>query len=409
MSFGVCSTENAVIDATRMQIEGAFRILLLALAICSPLLMAGVEASTLGPQRTMLFMIAWAPNTPDPVWVEQGRQAIFGTDVYSLDTFYRWSSYGQTWFYGDTLAISIPWSSGCDRGTWIQLADAEAGRRGYDITLYPRRIYAYTSWDCPFRAAGSSGPLFTNPDGTHFSMTFFAGNLGPRQHEMGHSFGLSHANSSNGVEYGDPTDIMGSGFHGFSAAYRAALGWLGWTEITQPGTYQVTNLDATTGQRVLRIYRPANRDYYYVGYRQGSEPWATFNPQLFTGVNIHSWTGIPWSPQRYDTDHSFLYDATPGSTYGYLDAQLRDGAWFCDSTNGIQVKQMSHDGGSATVYISFGPCSPPVPKPQCSDGLDNDGDGLIDYPADPGCTNADDSDETEKPCVPRGQSGKCRK
>src|SRR5256885_13758328 len=25
------------------------------------------------------------------------------------------------------------------------------------------------------------------------------------------------------------------------------------------------------------------------------------------------------------------------------------------------------------------------PKPQCSDGIDNDGDGLIDYPNDPGC------------------------
>src|SRR3989304_6566333 len=99
-----------------------FRIPLLVLAIrafCLPL-MAGVEASTLGPQRTMLFMIAWAPNTPDPVWGEQGRQAIFGTGVYSLDTFYRWSSYGQTWFYGDTLAVSIPGSSGAGRGHWTQ-------------------------------------------------------------------------------------------------------------------------------------------------------------------------------------------------------------------------------------------------------------------------------------------------
>jgi|GEM_PF-655477 len=33
--------------------------------------------------------------------------------------------------------------------------------------------------------------------------------------------------------------------------------------------------------------------------------------------------------------------------------------------------------------------------PQCSDGLDNDGDGITDFPGDPGCTDAQDDDETD--------------
>jgi len=37
--------------------------------------------------------------------------------------------------------------------------------------------------------------------------------------------------------------------------------------------------------------------------------------------------------------------------------------------------------------------------PQCSDGIDNDGDGLIDYPADPGCSSPDDDDETDVPPI----------
>ena len=36
-----------------------------------------------------------------------------------------------------------------------------------------------------------------------------------------------------------------------------------------------------------------------------------------------------------------------------------------------------------------------TPVYQCSDGVDNDSDGLIDYPADPGCTSATDNDETD--------------
>jgi len=37
---------------------------------------------------------------------------------------------------------------------------------------------------------------------------------------------------------------------------------------------------------------------------------------------------------------------------------------------------------------------------QCEDGIDNDTDGLIDFPADPGCIDALDNDETDPPPVP---------
>jgi hypothetical protein len=41
--------------------------------------------------------------------------------------------------------------------------------------------------------------------------------------------------------------------------------------------------------------------------------------------------------------------------------------------------------------------TPPAPLPQCSDTIDNDNDGLIDYPADPGCTSSDDDTEAPNP------------
>jgi len=39
---------------------------------------------------------------------------------------------------------------------------------------------------------------------------------------------------------------------------------------------------------------------------------------------------------------------------------------------------------------------------ECSDGVDNDGDGFTDYPNDPGCTDANDDDETNVACIPDG-------
>ncbi|MCA1572555.1 MAG: hypothetical protein LC798_20090, partial [Chloroflexi bacterium] len=40
--------------------------------------------------------------------------------------------------------------------------------------------------------------------------------------------------------------------------------------------------------------------------------------------------------------------------------------------------------------------------PQCSDGVDNDGDGLVDFPNDPECLNANDDSETGGPTVGSG-------
>lgn len=41
----------------------------------------------------------------------------------------------------------------------------------------------------------------------------------------------------------------------------------------------------------------------------------------------------------------------------------------------------------------------PGEPPQCGDGLDNDGDGKTDHPADPGCSGPGDSDERDHPCA----------
>jgi len=40
-----------------------------------------------------------------------------------------------------------------------------------------------------------------------------------------------------------------------------------------------------------------------------------------------------------------------------------------------------------------------INTPTCSDGLDDDGDGLTDYPADPGCSSANDDDERDAALV----------
>jgi len=59
--------------------------------------------------------------------------------------------------------------------------------------------------------------------------------------------------------------------------------------------------------------------------------------------------------------------------------------------------------GNCAADCSGTPPPAPPATPQCSDGLDNDGDGLIDFPADTDCTSlADNSEATPAPPAPGG-------
>ena len=63
---------------------------------------------------------------------------------------------------------------------------------------------------------------------------------------------------------------------------------------------------------------------------------------------------------------------------------------------GLTAFVLDIPGGNALLKTTTGASeSRAVMKPQCSDGKDNDGDGKIDFPADPGCSSALDDDETD--------------
>jgi hypothetical protein len=67
---------------------------------------------------------------------------------------------------------------------------------------------------------------------------------------------------------------------------------------------------------------------------------------------------------------------------------------LADGETIITVVISAQDGPASRTYtVTLSSVTGPVPS--CQDGLDNDGDGSIDYPQDPGCDSADDTDETD--------------
>ena len=63
------------------------------------------------------------------------------------------------------------------------------------------------------------------------------------------------------------------------------------------------------------------------------------------------------------------------------------------------VAQGSNTPAARTAFVVNTPprTVPPPPPKRCSDGQDNDGDGRTDYPRDPGCSSANDDNESNPP------------
>jgi hypothetical protein len=72
-------------------------------------------------------------------------------------------------------------------------------------------------------------------------------------------------------------------------------------------------------------------------------------------------------------------------------------ASFGATYGGLEVRATAQASGELESELST-PCYVTY-VPPCADGLDNDGDGLVDFPADPGCANAGDNNEANPQCA----------
>jgi hypothetical protein len=169
-------------------------------------------------------------------------------------------------------------------------------------------------------------------------------NLGVTAHELGHNYGLLHANlwqTTDGsivgpgfnTEYGNPFDVMGSGGNNpaahFGTHYKRRLDWLTDANVqwvTTDGTYRVFAHDASTpgGIRALKIRKNSGYNYW-IEFRQ----LFTFNSSTFNGAII------TWEYSSNNFIESQLLDMTPATNAG--DAALVVGQSFLDSENRIRI------------------------------------------------------------------------
>ena len=199
-------------------------------------------------------------------------------------------------------------------------------------------------------------------------------------HEFGHNLGFHHASSfacsSGGVrvtlsdscvqdEYGDPFDLMGTGWQPrhTSAWNKGTAGWLTpANKVTATGanTYLIAPAGGSSpGIQSLRVPRDGTGEWFYLEFRQpfGTlfENWAPTAPAV-TGVTVRL------AADYGSMTRSKLLDATPG-TATFNDAPLPAGATLNDPAHAITIICDGISPAGATVRVTVGDDTSPPTAP----------------------------------------------
>ncbi|MGH7143853.1 MAG: PKD domain-containing protein, partial [Planctomycetota bacterium] len=202
--------------------------------------------------------------------------------------------------------------------------------------------------------------------------------LGAAAHEIGHNFGVMHANrwtTSDGSvlgpgknqEYGNLFSVMGGAETATPSDHDAwmknDLGWLpagNIATVTTSGTYTLNALDdgSITGANkyALKMNNPTHGNNYWIEARdqQTTNSWAMdgvmvlWSPWGTTG-NPSTTSGSNWGTQ--------ILHMAPNTQYGILNMPLLVGRTFCDRVNGYYVTPISRSGSNPSqtqVVINIG-------------------------------------------------------
>jgi len=164
---------------------------------------------------------------------------------------------------------------------------------------------------------------------------------------------------------------------------------------------------------------PAGLLFKLVVHMQGEGCGPQPTPTLVTGKKIYDRNGNG----VVDQNETGLADwqivlSQIGTTLSFSTTTSADGSYaFTDVLPGdYQLCEVNKAGWTETYPVNDNGCykltlgttstasnknflNTESNKPECRDGKDNDGDGAIDYPADKGCDNGDDTSENQKPVI----------
>lgn len=319
----------------------------------------GVVGWTQGP-KTLLYMRV---NFPDDL-TEPITEANAYATMNSVNAFYTESSYNTTSLTPTvTPLLTLPqtkwWYATAGAGSLLDDARAISRAAGYDTSNYDWDIVTFTS--VPGYDFG--GLAYVRGKGVWLQSP----GVGVTSHEIGHNYGLWHANfwdtsGTNGdsiigpgthVEYGNVYDTMGrasAGNNQFNAMHKNRLDWLPTSyvhDVTSNGVYRIFAFDVPNRDDGHFLAAKIKKDFqrnYWVEFRQKFKS----NPWLQNGVLLN------WSPWANSSGGTHLLDTTPGTPTGddsKEDAAVVIGRTYTDAPAGVHITPLARGLTGTNVWI----------------------------------------------------------
>ncbi len=396
---GVRIDDVAVVDNSPTS-QGTIKLFAAAKVIEPSLLLAQVGgATTPTTVKKLVVLLVNFPGmtnlsglpTADTIRTKIFSQPNSVRDYYRKISAGKWDIQGKVRPDGDVygwFTIAADTSLGCNYWSWAGTADAAAKAAGIDLSGYTNRLYILNTTAC------SSWGGVASVGGDHAwlsGLTLWSDQtVGITTHELGHNFGMLHANlyscSENGVavpmdtsancvsqQYGDYFDVMGGNSQGsyqMDATHmgQAALTGTGWftsantqtidRAASSDGTYTLLPLEQpSSGVQSLRVKRD-NGTYYYIEYRQPLGLDAPHTIYLgLNGVFIHL------STDYLTPSETNLILPHPEKTTLFDKAILKPGETFTDKNSGISITTVSQGTTGAKIRVTVN--GVPIPPPGC--------------------------------------------
>lgn len=349
---------------------------------------------TTGNQRNAVILVNFQNDTSQR-FTKQTANNIMFTNSNSVNKYYQEASYSKASITGDVFGwYTLPINKTCNYTTVLNQAVA-ASDADINFQNYSGIVIAMPA-SCGWAGLAYVGKInVATADGTVRTRVAWirdaSFNLRVIAHEIGHGFGVSHANayecgslaigtSCSSVAYGDPYDIMGSSGSGhFNSYYKERFAWFDSADIkviTTSGDYVIEPYQTnTTNPKVLKVPRDLDSqgnpiNWLYVEWRQQFGFDSGLSGDVYDGALVR------YARKYSNTGDSQLLDITP-QTSSRTDGSLTVGRTLQDLDAGVTIRATNKTTSTLGIRVDIGvtPCTRANPTVSISPTQDWGGAG----------------------------------
>ncbi len=327
-------------------------------------------SDTTGPQKNVVILVNFQNDTSQKFTPAAARGVMF-TNSNSVNNYYQESSYNKVSHSGDVFGwYTLPINRTCSQLTVlaeaVKASDADINFQNYDqIVIAHPGPCGWAGLAYIGKINVSTGDGWVQVRAAWIIDSYF--NLQVVGHEIGHGFGVWHANalecgskaissSCSSVAYADPYDIMGNIKAGhFNGYHKEQFSWFDPSNIitvSSSGNYSVEPFEtATSGPKIIKVPKGFDGSgnpitWHYLEYRQQTGFDNNLSGNVYEGALVH------YAPFLVSTGDTHLIDTTP-TTSSRTDSALTVGQTFSDSDAGVTIKTTNKTSTRLDVQVNF--------------------------------------------------------